>query len=140
MQQQQYYPVYYAPPEKNKPAQASFVLAIISIVLLVLIIPSLFIGGILLSMAGQSPEASDADPYDREAMEVYDRESGTLMVFGLIFFFTPPVLSGITGILGLVFGIIGVGKPGKKGQAKAGIIMSGITVFIGLIVLFAIMQ
>ena len=139
MQQQQYYPVYYAPTEKNKPAQVSFVLAIISIVLLVLIIPSLFIGGILLSMAGQSPEASDTDPYDRESMGVYDRESNTLMVFGLIFFFTPPILSGITGIIGLVFGILGVNKPGKRGQAKAGIVMSGITVFIGIIVLFVVL-
>ena len=122
---------------KNKSATASLVLSIISISLLVLMIPIFFVGGLLMSMAGQSPEASGVDRYDIEAMEEYVRDSRALGTAGIIVAFSPPIISGITGILGLIFGIIGLGKPAKRAQAIAGIVMSGIPICIGIIIIYA---
>jgi len=132
---QQYYPVYNRQIEKNKPASASLVLSIISLVLLVLILPFIFAGGMLISMAGQSPEASGYDSDDKTAMEEYDRESGILGIIGIVLIFAPPVLSGMTAIPGLVFGILGARSPNKRGHAVAGIVMSSIPLCIGLVYL-----
>ena len=133
---QEYYPVYNHQIKKNKPATASFVISIISMCLLVLIIPSFIVGGILLSMAGQSPQASGVDLSDPDAIEEYNRASNNLGTAGGIFLITAPILSGVTAVSGLVLGIIGVIKPVKRGQAIAGIVMSAIPICIVIIVLF----
>jgi len=106
---------------------------------LILVIPSLIVGGIFISMAGQSPQASGVDPDNPEAMEEYNRESGNLATTGMAIFFIAPVLSGVTAVPGLILGIIGVRKPSKRGQAIAGIVMSAIPIFIGLILLLALL-
>ena len=129
----QYYPVYRPPIVKNKYATASFVVSIISIALLILIIPSMFIGGFLMSCGGQSPQSSGVDLNDPEAVEEFFRDSRRLGAVGLVFILTPPILSGISAILGLVFGLIGRRKPGKREQAIAGIVMSGVALFFGFV-------
>jgi len=128
---QQYYPEYRQNVVKNKPASASLVLSIISLALLVWMIPLMFVGGMLMSMGGQSPQASGVDLDDPVAIEEYFRASRNLGIAGIIVMASAPVFSGITGILGLIFGIIGVRKPGKKGQAIAGIVMSSIPICLG---------
>jgi len=134
---EQNFPVYNHNIEKikNRPATASFVLSIISLSFLVLILPSIFIGGILFSMAGQPAEASGVDTENRESMEKYDNESRNLGIAGAVFFFSPPVVSGLTCIPGLIFGLIGIRKQGKQNQARAGIIMSSIPICIGFLFL-----
>ena len=133
MQQEQQ--IYAVTAEKNKLATASFVLSIISISFLVLTIPLIIVGGMLMSMAGQSPEASGVDMDNPAAIEEYYKESRVLGIAGAIVFFTPPVLTGITGLLGLIFGIIGTRKPHKRKKAIAGIVMSGIPICIGTVFL-----
>ena len=130
-----YYPVYDRHFAKNKRATTSLVLSIVSIVSLGLILPLFIIGGLLLSMAGQPPQAAGIDPDDLEALEVYDRESRILRNTAYVLFPLSPALALITGILGLVFGIIGVRNPGKHGQAIAGIVISGFTIFAGILIL-----
>jgi len=137
---QQYYPVYNQQVVKNNRAKASFVLSIISLVLLVSVLPFVFVGGILMSMASQSPQASGVDLSDAEALEAYDNDSSILATIGIIVFFAPPILSGISAILGMIFGIFGLKNPYNRGQATAGIVMSSITIFIGGIVLFALLM
>jgi len=133
MQQEQQ--IYAITSEKNKPATASFVLSIVSISFLVLTIPLIIVGGMLMSMAGQSPEASGVDMDDPTAIEEYYRESRILGITGAIVFFTPPVLTGITGLLGLIFGIIGSKNPYKRKKAIAGIVISAIPICIGTVFL-----
>ena len=132
-------PVYNHQITKNRPATVGFILSIISMGFLILVIPSLIVGGIFISMAGQSPQASGVDPDNPEAMEEYNRESGNLATTGMAIFFIAPVLSGVTAVPGLILGIIGVRKPSKRGQAIAGIVMSAIPIFIGLILLLALL-
>ena len=132
---QQYNPVYKHPDVKNKSATASFVLSIISISFLLLAIPFFIISMVFFSMAGQSPEASGVYIDNPEAMEEYYGDSRNLRITGTVFLSVPTVLSGVTALPGQVFGIIGVMKPGKRGQAVAGIIMSGIPICIGIMIL-----
>ena len=136
---QECYPVYNHQVIKNKPATASLIISIISMSFLVLVIPSLIVGGILVSMAGQSPQASGVDLNDPHAMEEFNRDSGNLVTTGIIFFIIPPILSGVTAIPGLILGISGVRRPHKRGQAIAGIVMSGIPVCIGLVILLFVL-
>ena len=124
---QQYYPVYNRYIVKNKYAKASFALSIVSIVFLILIIPLFIVGGLLVSMAGQDPESSGVDFDDPRAMEGYNRDSIILGIMGILISDSPVIISGITGMLGLYFGITGVMKKNNRGQAVAGIVMSCIT-------------
>ncbi|HET7521935.1 MAG TPA: DUF4190 domain-containing protein [Bacillales bacterium] len=54
----------------------------------------------------------------------------TSLVLGIIalVFVWFPFLSWILGILGIIFGGVGVTKPSKKGMAKAGLVLSIITI------------
>jgi len=131
---QQYYPIQVRPIQKNKPATASLVLSIVSFGFLILVIPMIFIGGLLMSCAGQSPQASGVDFDDPVALEKYVEESRRLGTAGIIFVSVPPVITGITAVLGLIFGIIGACKPYKRGQAVAGIVLSSIPFLIMSIV------
>jgi len=80
---QQYYPVQVKPIQKNKSATASLVLSIISFGFLILVIPMIFVGGLLMSCAGQSPQASGADLDDPVALEEYAEESRRLGTAGI---------------------------------------------------------
>ena len=133
----EYTPVYSHHITKNKPATVGFILSLVSIIFMILIIPSLIVGGIFVSMAGQSPQASGVDPDNPEAMVEYNRESARLAATGMVFFFITPILSGVTAVPGLILGIIGVRKPYKRGHAIAGIVMSAIPLFIGMALLLA---
>jgi len=133
---QQYNPVYNHRIAKNKSATASLVLSIISIGFLVLIIPLFFVGGLLVSMAGQHPQSSGVDIDNPEAMEEYARGSRNLGNMGLTIVASPIIISGVTGILGIVFGIFGVMKPNKREQAIAGIVISCIPIWIGNVVFY----
>jgi len=136
---QKYNPVYNHHTAKNRPATVGFILSIVSMGFLILIVPSLIVGGIFVSMAGQSPQASGVDPDNPEAMEEFNRESGNLATTGIVFFFIAPILSGLTALPGLILGIIGVRRPNKRGQAIAGIVMSAIPIFIGMMLLLALL-
>ena len=87
-----------------------------------------------MSCAGQSPQASGVDFDDPVALEKYVEESRRLGTAGIIFVSVPPVITGITAVLGLIFGIIGACKPYKRGQAVAGIVLSSIPFLIMSIV------
>ena len=130
---QQFYPMYNRHIGKNKFATASFVLSIISIILLISIIPLAFTGGLLMSCAGQSPDASGIDTNNPEELERYIHESRSLGNTGITLFIAPSLTSGIIGVLGLIFGIIGASKPYKRAMAIFGIVLSGIPVCIGVI-------
>jgi len=131
---QQYYPVQVTPTPKNKPATASLVLSIISFGLLILVIPMVFIGGLLISCAGQSPQASGIDLDDPVALEEYIEESKRLGTAGMIVIIVPPVLTGIIAALGLIFGIIGVCKSYNRRRAVVGIVLSSIPFIISSVV------
>jgi len=89
-----------------------------------------------MSMAGQSPWASGVNPDDPEAIEQHFRDSRRLGNMGIALVILPAIISGVIGILGLIFGVIGVRKPVKHGQAVVGIVMSSIPLlFMGIIVL-----
>ena len=131
----QYYPVHSRPVIKNKYAKASLVLSLIAIGLLGLAVLCIIIGFILISMAGQSPMASGVDMDDSAALEEYSRESGRLGLTGVMFINIPPLVSGISGVTALIFGIIGVRAHHKRGQAIAGILVSIVPIFAGVLML-----
>ena len=124
---------------KNKPATASLVLSLISVFALGLILPFFIIGAVFLSMAGQSPQASGFDTDNPAAMEEYFRESRNLRTSALVLFALPPATSWLLGIIGLVFGIIGVRNPNRKGQAIAGIVISSIMNFVGIVIFLIVL-
>jgi len=131
----QYHPICNQPAVKNKFAKASLVLSLIAIGFLVLAVVCFIIGFIMISMAGQSPMASGVDIDDPYALEVYGRESIRLRFMGLMLINIPPMISGMFGILALVFGIIGVMKPIKRGLAISGIMISVVPICTGVLAL-----
>jgi len=123
------------PVVSNKFAKTSLVLSLVAIGFLVLAVPCIIIGFFLISMAGQSPMASGVDMDDSAALEEYSRESGRLGLTGVMFINIPPLVSGISGVTALIFGIIGVRAHHKRGQAIAGILVSIVPIFAGVLML-----
>ena len=132
---QQYYRIYEHREKKNNLAIASLVLSIISINFLISIVPLFFVGGLLVSMAGQHPSTSLVDIDDPQALAEYYEGSRLLGTTGMALVVSPSIISGITGIFGLVFGIFGARIPRRRGLAIAGIVISSIPFLVGAIVI-----
>jgi len=112
---------------KNKLINASFILSIISIVSLVVIAPlSLFFGFTLLMVAFGEQIVGPYEP------SLWKTIVGVTIV---ILFYFPIIIAGITGILGLAFGIIGTKRYGSKKKLTIGIILSSITIVLGIVIL-----
>jgi len=129
--------VYIPHKPPNRQAKASLALSIVAIgIAVLLIIPSFCAGGLLMSCAGQSPWASGVDVYDPIALEEYWRDSRNLGMWAIWTMLGPPTVSIALSVLGLIFGLIGLGKR-KLGMsikgAVAGIVISVIVLGWGVI-------